>query len=101
MPLKAGGGAKRNVNLEQGTQVSAATQRAATTTSHRHTEKLRGDTYQPVYLPRPAKREWQTAAQMHNSVELEIAQPRRGSTRHLKLSKDPYVELGRMIREHR
>ena len=64
--MKAGGGAKRNVSVEQGTQVSTATQRAATTTRHRHTEKLSGDTYQPVYLPQPAKREGHTATQMHN-----------------------------------
>ena len=41
----------------QGMQVSTATQRAATTTRHCKTEKLRGDIYQPVYLQRPAKRE--------------------------------------------
>ena len=57
VPMKAGGGAKRNVSIEQSTQVSMATQRAATTTRHCHTEKLSGDTYQPVYLPWPAKRE--------------------------------------------
>ena len=57
MPLKAGGGARRNASIEQGTQVSMATQRAATTTRHRHTEKLSGNIYQPVYLPRPTKRE--------------------------------------------
>ena len=55
--MKAGGGAKQNVSLEQGAQVSMATQRAATTTRHRHTEKLSGDTYQPLYSPRPEKRE--------------------------------------------
>ena len=44
VPMKAGGGAKRNASLEQGVQVSTATQRAATTTRHRHTEKLSGDT---------------------------------------------------------
>ena len=71
--MKAGRGAKRNVSIEQGTQVPTATQRAATTTRHRHTEKLIGDTYQPVYLPWPAKRE-ETVAQMHN-YELEIARP--------------------------
>ena len=60
--MKAGGGAKRNASLEQGLKVSTATQRAATTTRHRHTEKLSGDTYQPLYSPRPAKREGQTAA---------------------------------------
>ena len=40
--MRAGGGAKRNVSLEQGAQVSTATQRAATTTRHSHTEKLSG-----------------------------------------------------------
>ena len=54
-------------------QVSTVTQRAATTTWHHHTETLSGDTYQPVYLPRPAKREGregkgETATQMHNLV---------------------------------
>ena len=78
VPMKAGGGAKRNASIEQGTQVSKASQRAATTTRHRHTEKLSGDTYQPVYLPWPAKREGreegQTAALMHK-YELKIARP--------------------------
>ena len=37
--MKVGGGAKRNASLEQGAQVSTAT-----TTRHRHTEKLSGDT---------------------------------------------------------
>ena len=56
VPMKAGGGAKRNVSLKQGAQVSKATQRAATTTRHRHTEKLSGQfTYQPLYSPRPAR----------------------------------------------
>ena len=49
--MKAGGGAKLNASLEQGVQVSTAT-----TTRHRHTEKLSGDTYQPLYSPRPVKR---------------------------------------------
>ena len=31
VPMKAGGGAKRNASIEQGTQVSTATQRAVTT----------------------------------------------------------------------
>ena len=82
MPIKAGGGAKRNASIEQGMQVSTATQRAATTTRHRHTEKLSGDTYQPVYLPWPAKRregEGQTAALMHK-YELEIARPQSEHT---------------------
>ena len=55
--MKAGGGAKQNASLKQGAQVSTATQRVATTSRHRHTEKLSGDTYQPLYSPRPAKRE--------------------------------------------
>ena len=41
MPMKAGGGAKRNASIEQGMQVSTAT-----TTRHRHTDKLSGVTYQ-------------------------------------------------------
>jgi len=53
--MKANDGAKRNASLEQGVQVSMATQRAATTTRHRHTERLRGDTYQPQYSPRTTK----------------------------------------------
>ena len=55
--MEAGGGAKRNVSLEHGAQVSMATQRAATTTRHHHTEILSGDTYQSLYSPRQAKRE--------------------------------------------
>ena len=66
VPVKAGGGAKWNASLEQGAQVSMATQRAASTTRHHHTEKLSGDTYQPLYSPRPVKREGQTAAQRHD-----------------------------------
>ena len=44
--MKAGGGGgKQNASLEQGVQVSMATQRAVTTTRRCHTEKLSGDTY--------------------------------------------------------
>ena len=50
--MKVGGGAKQNASLEQGAQVSTAT-----TTRHRHTKKLSGDTYRPLYSPRPVKRE--------------------------------------------
>ena len=70
VPMKAGGGAKRNANIEQGTQVSTAIQRAATTTRHCHTEKLSGDTYQPVYLPRPAKREGRGGANCRTNAQL-------------------------------
>ena len=66
VPMKAGGGAKWNASLEQGAQESTATQRVATTTRHCYTEKLSGDTYQPLYSPRPAKREGQTTAQRHD-----------------------------------
>ena len=55
VPMRVGGGAKRSVSLERGVQVSMATQRVATTTRLCHTEKLSGDTYQPLYSPRPAK----------------------------------------------
>ena len=63
--MKAGGGAKQNARLKQGVQVSTATQRATIATRHHHTEKLSGDPYQPLYSPRPAKREGQTATQRH------------------------------------
>ena len=62
--MKAGGGARRNASVEQGTQVSTAT-----TTRHRHTEKLSGDTYQPVYLPQPAKREGRGGANCHTNAQ--------------------------------
>ena len=77
MPMKAGGGAKRNVSIEQGTQVSKATQRAATTTRHRHTDKLSGDTYQPVYLASKEGREGAnrcTNAQNNTSSKLHDLQ---------------------------
>ena len=70
VPMKAGGGAKRNASIEQGMQVSMATQRAATTTRHRHTEKLSGDTYQPVYLPWPAKREGRGGANCRTNAQI-------------------------------
>ena len=70
VPMKAGGGAKRNASIEQDTQVSTTTQRAATTTRHRHTEKLFGDSYQPVYLPRPAKKEGRGGANCHANAQL-------------------------------
>ena len=38
--MKVGGSVKQNASLEQGAQVSTATQRAETTTRHHHTEKL-------------------------------------------------------------
>jgi len=93
VPMKVGGGAKRNVSIEQGTQVSKATQRAATTTRHRHTDKLSGDTYQPVYLPWRARREGkgQTAAQMHKIIRARNCTTSRASTCHVTLNKDTYV----------
>ena len=67
MKAGAGAGAKQNVSLEQGVQVSTATQRAETTTRHCHTEKLSGDNYQPLILIKTrkegGKKEGQTAAQ--------------------------------------
>ena len=68
VPMKAGGGAKQNASLEQGAQVSTATQRAATTARHRHTEKLSGDTVLTNLYTQPdqQKREGQTAAQRHD-----------------------------------
>ena len=71
VPMKAGGGgAKQNASIEQGTQVSTAT-------TTRHPEKLSGDTYQPVYLPWPAKREGRGGAncRTNSQYELEITRP--------------------------
>ena len=42
VPMKVGGGAKRNARIEQGTQVSTATQRAATTQGLRPSKVLGG-----------------------------------------------------------
>ena len=42
--MKVGHGVKQNVSLEQGVQVSIATQRAEAITRHHHIEKLSGDT---------------------------------------------------------
>ena len=70
VPMKAGGGAKRNASLEQGAQVSTATQRAATTTRHRHTEKISGDTYQLLYSPRlPHKGTICSSKELHDLLE--------------------------------
>ena len=93
VPIKAGDGAKWNASIEQDTQVSTATQGAATTTRHHHTEKFSGDTYQPVYLPWPAKREGRGGANCHTNAQLQAwnCTTSRASTRHLMLSKDPYV----------
>ena len=55
--MKAGGGARQNASLEQGAQLSTTTQRGTTTSRHHHTEKLSGESYQPLYLPGPRKRQ--------------------------------------------
>ena len=75
-------------------QVSTTTQRAATTTRHCHTEKLSGDTYQPVYLPLPAKREGRGGENCHTSAQFGAGNvgPPRAGTGHLELSEEPYVE---------
>ena len=44
-----GGCVKEGVSLEQGAEVSTVTQRAETTTGHRNTEKISGDTYQSLF----------------------------------------------------
>ena len=91
--MKAGGGAKQNASIEQGTQVSTATQTAATTTRHHHTDKLSGDTYQPVYLPWPAKREGRGGANCRINAQIRArnCMTSRASTHHLTLREDPYV----------
>ena len=93
--MKGGGGAiKRNTSIEQGMQVSTATQRVATTTRHRHMEKLSGDAYQPVYLPRPAKKEGRGGTNCCTNAQFgaQNAGPPRAGTQHLELSKDQYVK---------
>ena len=45
-----------NASLEQGAQVSTAIQRVETTTRHQNTEKIGGDTHQPLYSPMPTKK---------------------------------------------
>ena len=74
--MKAGGGAKRNASLKQGVQISMTTQgkRAATTTRHCHTEKLSGDTYQPLYSPRPAKREGRGRGKLLHKGHLRLGE---------------------------
>ena len=42
VPMKLGGGAKKNASLKQG---CTATQRGATTSRHRYTENLRRESY--------------------------------------------------------
>ena len=92
MPMKAGGGAKRNASNQQSTQVSTAT-----TTRHRHTDKLSGVTYQPVYLPWPAKREGRGGANCRTNAQIRArnCMTSRASTRHLTLD-DLCTGLGRI-----
>lgn len=91
--MKVGGGAKKNASLEQGTQVSRATHRAETTSRHRHTVKLSGDTYQPLSLPWQAKKEGRGGANCHKNAQIRAQNctTSRASTCHLTLSEDPYV----------
>ena len=55
--MRASGGVNQNVSYMQGMQVSTANRRAEATSSHHHTQKLSGDTYQPFYSPMPTKEE--------------------------------------------
>ena len=68
VPMKVGGGAKQHVSLKQGVPASMATQRAATTITLRHTEKLSGVTNLYTHQGQPGGREGegQTVAQMHH-----------------------------------
>ena len=69
VPMKAGGGAQQNASLKQGAQVSMATQRAATTTRHSHTEnsvEILTNHYTHLDQQEGGKREGQTAAQRHD-----------------------------------
>ena len=50
--MKGGGGAKQNLSLEQGTQVSSN----SNPESHNH-HQGKGDTFQPLHSQRPVKQE--------------------------------------------
>lgn len=50
--MKGGGGAKQNLSLEQGTQVSSN----SNPESHNH-HQGRGDTFQPLHSQSPVKQE--------------------------------------------
>jgi len=87
-------GAKRNAILELGAQLSTVTQRVATTTRHCHTEKLSGDTCQPLYSPKPAKEggwerhgDGQTTTQTARFGGQKNCTTSRVSACHLKLCK--------------
>ena len=92
MPSKMG-------TLSRAHRVFMVSQRVATSTRHCHTEKLSGDTYQPLYPPGPAKREGRGKLPhkwMHD-LELKIARPPRVRMRHLKLSKNPHFEYDKVV----
>ena len=57
--MKAGGGFKQDVSLVSRVRRYRLQLRdqAETTTRHRNTEKLNGDTYKPLYSPMPTKKE--------------------------------------------
>ena len=59
VPMKAGGGVKWSVSLGRGTQVSKASQRAAITSRHCHSEKPSGDMYLPTSILTKASQEGQ------------------------------------------
>ena len=96
MPMKADGGAKQNTSHEQGMQVSMATGRAATTTMHRHTDKVSGDTYQPHYLPRPPKREGREGKTATQSTIRSMKELHNltASMLHLTLGENPICQIG-------
>ena len=95
VPMKAGGGAKRNASVEQGTQISTATQRAATTTRHRHTEKLSGGTLPTCILTMASHERGKGRGKLpHKCTKFNMSSKLhdlRASTCHLTLSKDLYV----------
>ena len=72
--MKAGGGAKQNASIKQGTQVSTATQRVATAITLINSVEILTNLYTYRGQPRGREGERQTAAQMHK-YELEIARP--------------------------
>ena len=98
VPMKVGGGAKQHVSLKQGVPASMATQRAATTITLRHTEKLSGVTNLYTHQGQPGGRGGKGRGKLlHKCI---IARPPTVSMCHLKLSENPYVEYMCMIHKH-
>ena len=94
--MKVGGGAKQDVSLEQGMQLSIATQTAATTTKHHHTEKL-SEIITNLYTHQDQQRRKEMGGKLPHKSKIKLllkrtARPSRVSTHHLKLSENQYIK---------